>query len=296
MVSPEQLEALDLTLWLGTERLAAHRLCCNQSTVCRRSQEVQRRFKVERVRDDLSLSWELTPDSPLLAMERQVHQLHRWLEGGGLRLEADPWLAPLMQALPPGWIHGTLDILGVDRPLALLRSRVIDAWLSCSTLDLPPADDPDLLVIELARLPLLLVAHPRHPLVGRDGLTSHDLARFPSLAMADHHYPRFAAATRRRGLWRAPVALQRYEVASWEGLTADQATLGYANALSLLSHARPGQPRLQPLKVPTHLDANVALVLSRDLAALQPVQELGQQLQACLRELLAGDPQLELVA
>lgn len=287
MVSPEQLEAFDFTLWLGTERLAAQVLWCNQSTVSRRSQEVQRCFKVQRRRGDLTDGGELTPDSPLLAMERQVHQLYRWCEGTRLRLEADPWLAPLMQALPPGWIHGTLDTLGVERPLALLRSRLIDAWLSCSTLDLPPADDPDLLVIELARLPLLLVAHPHHPLAGCDGLTSHDLAHFPSLALADHHYPQFAAATRRLGLWREPVALQRYDLASWEGLTADQATIGYANAVSLLSRASLGPLPLEPLKVSTHLNANVALVLLRDLAERQPVRELLQQVQAGLRELLA---------
>jgi hypothetical protein len=282
MVSPEQLEALDLTLWLGTEQLAANRALCNQSTISRRSQDVQRCFQVERVRDELSLTWELEPISPLLDMEREVHQLYRWLQECRLRLEADAWLAPVVADLPSHWIRGTFDGWGVERPLQLLRSRVLDAWLSCSSYDLPPADDPDLAVIELARFPLLLVAHPRHPLIGRTHLQPHDLARFPSLAVPDHLYPRFAAAMRRHGLWSQPLPLQRYERASWEGLTADQATIGYATALSLLS-----QSELQPLSYDPEITLGVSLVVMRELAERPPLLDLQRHLAARLRELLA---------
>lgn len=248
VVTTEQLEALDLTLWLGTEQLAAQRLGCNQSTISRRSHDVKRRFQVKRLRGDLPLSRALAPANPLLAMERQVHQLHRWRKGGRLRIEADAWTAPLLSALPNRWMRGTLDGLGVDRLLGLLRARVIDAWLTCSSHDLPPANDPDLQVIGLARLPLLVVAHPRHPLVGCTNLQPHDLACFPSLAMADHLYPRFAVAMRAQGLWNQLVPMQRYQESSWEGLTADQLTLAYANALSLLPH-----PQLKPLNHPSPL-------------------------------------------
>lgn len=286
MVTPERLEALDLTIWLGTESLAAEKLSCTQSTISRRNRDVKRLFQVQRVRDDLTLTWALAPDSLLLEMERQVHQLHRWLQGDRLRIEADAWLAALLPALPDRWIRGTLDGLGVARPLGLLRARVIDAWLTCSSHDLPPANDPDLLVIELVRLPLLVVAHPHHPLVGRTNLQPQDLARFPSLSLGDHLYPRFAAAIRSLGLWTQPVPLQRYKRASWEGLTTDQLTLAYANALSLLL-----PPQLEPLKYQLPLEANVALVVSRDLAGLQPQRDLCQRLHTRAMELLAQAPQ-----
>jgi hypothetical protein len=282
MVTPEQLESLDLTLWLGTEQLAASRTHCNQSTISRRSLEVQRQFRVERIRNELTATWELQPTNLLLEMEREVHQLHRCLHGGRLRLEADAWLAPLLQGLPQRWIRGTLDGLGVERPLQLLRSRVIDGWLNCVSLDLPDPDDPELQVIELARLPLLLVVHPLHPLLGRAGLQPHDLARFPSLAVSDHLYPRFAAALRAHGLWSRSVALYRYDPSNWEGLTADQATIGYANPLSLRS-----RPMLEPLSYSLEIDSPVSLVVLRELAQLAPMAELLQHVQGRLRDLLS---------
>ncbi len=291
MVSPEQLEALDLTHWLGADQLAAERASCSQSTISRRRGEVQRLFQVRRIRNDVTLGWDLEPASPLLLMERKVHQQHRWITGGRLRLEADAWLAALVQSLPQRWMRGTLDGLGVVRPLGLLRERVIDVWLSCCRLDLPQADDPELQVIELATLPLLVVADLRHPLIGRGNLTPRDLACFPSVAVADHLYPRFARALRRLGLWSQPVPIQRYDTEKWEGLTADQATLAYGTALSLLCCQD-----LQPVAVDLNLSTTVAVVVHRDLAELPPLQELCRRLRARLQALLADAPELQLVA
>lgn len=287
MVSPEQLEALDLTLWLGAERLAAERACCNQSTISRRTKEVLRIFQLKRSRDDLDFTWYLQPNCSLLAMERRVHQLYRLRHNIRLRLEADAWLAPLLSGVPKHWLLGPFDGLGVARPLGLLRACMIDGWLSCSSHDLPAASDPDLLVIDLAQLPLLLVAHPSHPLVGVSGLGRGDLAQFPSVALADHLYPRFAAAARACGLWSDQVLLQRYAYASWEGLTSDQATIAYANQLSLLSAQSQGQSRLSVLDFDSGLQANVSLVLRRDLAVQSSVLALCSQLRARLQQLLA---------
>ena len=65
----------------------------SQSTISRGTRDfVKRIFQVQRVRDDLTLSWALAPDSLLLEMERQerqVHQLHPWLQGDRLLIEVD---------------------------------------------------------------------------------------------------------------------------------------------------------------------------------------------------------------
>lgn len=148
LVTEEELEALDFTIWWRTGQRAALALNCNQSTISRRVRSCLQVFGLQLER--CGGEWELLGDSQLLALERQVHQLLRLIRGGPLRLEASDRAGPLLaRPAPPGWITGCFDHVGMARPLQLLRERVIDVWLASDQSGLPDPDDPDWAVFDL---------------------------------------------------------------------------------------------------------------------------------------------------
>jgi len=175
MVSVEELASLDFVLWRRTGKQAAQALGCNQSTISRRLARCLEIFglTMRRSRNE----WE-APYSPLLQMERELHQHCRLLGRHPLRLEACPLAAPLLsQALPEGWIGGCYDHIGVERPMGLLRERVIDAWLCTARHELSlPSRPSDLVLHPLWGHPMTLHAAPGLPLAGERDLTSGDLA------------------------------------------------------------------------------------------------------------------------
>jgi len=180
MVGVEELASLDFVLWRRTGKQAAKALDCNQSTISRRLGRCLQVFQLKMRR--ISNEWDV-PHSLLLQMERELHQHCRLLGHLPLRLEACPLTAPLLaQPLPEGWIGGCYDHIGVERPMQLLRERVIDAWICDAVDDLPPPSmRPDLALHPLWRNPVALHAAPGHPLAGKQALSSTDLRSFPCL-------------------------------------------------------------------------------------------------------------------
>jgi len=269
MVGLEELAALDLTLWLRHGAAVAERCNCNPSTISRRLARARAVFALQLKRHQGE--WELVRPSPLLDLEREVHQFARVLGQAPLRLEICPYLQGLAQPPYAGWMLGVGDHFGVGRPLALLADRVIDAWL-CDTLqDVPQGPDSPFAVLPLVALPVAVVADAAHPLVGVPGVGPADLRRFPSLALAPQAYP---VSRQRMAAWglatgSRPQSLQRYDPLDWEGLTADRAPLAYATPFSL-----PLTPFLAPLDCPPLFFGAVGLVCRRDLAAQEPIVQL----------------------
>ena len=181
MVGVEELASLDFVLWRRTGKQAARALGCNQSTISRRLSRCLQVFQLDMRRH--RNEWDVLPFSPLLQLERELHQHCRLLGHLPLRLEACPLAGPLLaHPLPERWIGGCYDHIGVERPLQLLRERVIDAWLCDAVDDLPPpAKRPDLALHPLWRNPVTLHAAPGHPLAGERGLSCNDLRAFPCL-------------------------------------------------------------------------------------------------------------------
>ena len=180
MVDVDELASLDFVVWRRTGQLASRAMGCNQSTVSRRLSRCLDVFQI-----DLSRrrgEW-MVPDSPLLRLERELHQLCRMLGHQPLRIEGCPITGPLLlDPMPDGWVGGAFDHVGISRPLQLLRDRVIDAWLCDAVDDLPSASERDDLVLHpLWRYPVHLHAMPGHPLVGEKGLSWSDVRRFPCL-------------------------------------------------------------------------------------------------------------------
>ena len=153
MLPLETLDALDLTLWLGSEVMAAQQLSCNQSTVSRRLKMASKVFGAKLVRRDGQLN--LAAPCPLLTMQREVHQLARLLGHGQLRLELDDGIPQdLLAEKPSHWCVGRAGGMGSGRSLTLLRERVVDVWLASKKADLPGDDDGTCQVFVLAQPPL----------------------------------------------------------------------------------------------------------------------------------------------
>ena len=161
VVTEDQLEALDLLVWLRTEERAARMVGTNQSTISRRSRAVREQFGVSLQRHPEG--WSQRGDTALLNLERQVHQQGRLVGRRKLRLQVPFWTrCGTMQSLPAGWCANPADRgLVCQDPLVLLRLRVIDACLvpSCQL----PQDSDDLLLHKLYSRPLELTVFDTGP-------------------------------------------------------------------------------------------------------------------------------------
>jgi DNA-binding transcriptional LysR family regulator len=286
MISPEVLQGFDLILWLGNGRDAAAYNGCSQPTISRQAQQVADLLglSLQKVRGQ----WCVRGDTTLLAFERQLHQLHRFLGRAPLRLEISA-VSGRMIGLPasPGWIAGPADQLELPRSLELLRDRVIDAWITPAADDLPNPQERDWHCFELYAAPVWLVASPDHPLMGHSWLKTTDLRRFPSAGVEGGWYPHSEAHLRTHGLWSKPVRLNRYEVARWDGRTADGHTLAYASPPML--RLNPGLRRL-PYDLAFH--QRTALVVHRDHVQAAPITLLLQELKRRTQDLAQLHPEL----
>lgn len=290
MLQLDQLAALDLYLWLERETEVAELLSVHQSTV---SRQVRSALRVMALKfDPRAAHRELLGDLELLQAERVVHQLARLKGRAPLRIDATyssgPWL---LSSPPEGWLLGRFDLPGMERPLQLLRERVIDAWVGSYQPDLPPADDPEWWVLDLLREPVQLLAAPDHPLAGVRGLRPGDLDPFPSLALPPGWFPQTEKALKAQGLWSDPVRMQRYDPLCWEGRCADGVTLTYGQSLT---------EALQPSTVRLDWDLGLitgeALVVRRDLLDRAPIQRLVEHLQQQARAVARRFVDVEAVA
>jgi DNA-binding transcriptional LysR family regulator len=287
MVSLEELAALDLQIWLRTGAHAAHIASCNQSTISRRVDRTLRVFDLRLRRRDGA--WIVQGNPLLLSMQRELHQLARFLGQDRLRLEISPLMAPLLAALSvPGWLVGRSDLIGLARPLQLLRERVIDAWLIDNSVDLPPPDDPEVARLDLFRYPLWLAAAPGHPLAGERGVSHDDLRRFPVPQIPLELFPNTARHFAGLGLAGPTLRARSYDPSDWEGRTADGVSLTYANPFNLATH-----PELRPLDSEPLLINGVSLVVRRDRIEQAAVHDLRRRLVGRLRSLQPRLPELQ---
>jgi DNA-binding transcriptional LysR family regulator len=274
VIGLDQLAALDLSLWMGSGVAAAGMLGVNQSTVSRHQRAVLGLLGLRLL--DRRGEARLLGDAELLQAEREVHQMARLKGFAPLRIDANyasgPWF---LGTVPEGWIKGSFTLPGLQRPLALLRERVLDAWLCSYQPDLPAADDPDWWVLDLLQAPLQLLGSPQHPLAGERWLSQVDLERFPSLALPAGWFPRTEALLRQQGLWRNSVDFQRYDPDDWEGRSQDGLTLLYGNSLTEAL-----MPFTMRLDWDLHMICGDALVVRRDVADQPAIQQLAAILQA----------------
>jgi len=180
MVTPEELEALDLMCWLRNGDDAARLAYCNQSTISRRSQQALKVFNLLPSQGQRCHAQ--AGPSTLLRMERQVHQLFRFSGGNRLRLHAPYWASSLLgNQLDTSWmLNPARQKEPVGAALGLLEDRIIDAMIT-ETIQRPADDNPKFVCFDLYEVPLALYAEvladgpASKPLYCEKKLSSHDV-------------------------------------------------------------------------------------------------------------------------
>ena len=155
MVTPEELEALDLMCWLRHGDDAARLAYCNQSTISRRSQQALQVFQPFPSHGPGPYS---SPGpSTLLQMEREVHQLYRFSGRSRLRLHAPYWASRVLgNQLDASWmVNPARQKESVGAALSLLEDRVIDAMIAEAS-QRPADDNPRFFSFDLYEVPLVL--------------------------------------------------------------------------------------------------------------------------------------------
>ena len=285
MIGIEELDALDLTIWLGRGSDAAARLGCNQSTVSRRSHQCLEVFDLRLHRD--ADGWPRIRQHDLLQLEREVHQLYRLRQGRGLRLDASLLAAPLLRAgTPQGWMVGSLEGLGCQRPLRLLDERILDAWITAMGQDVQPAARSHMLCVPLLVTPLQLACAHGHPLLGEGTLQLADVAGLPRLAPRPGSYPRTEELL---GSWRDARRALPLETTPRRRSTATDhlaplQVLHYGTRFSLAHQAD-----LTPLPLELGVQTELTLVMRRDLADQVAMVQLVETLQQRARQAALAD-------
>ena len=174
MVSVEDLELFDLLHWLGKGRLVAELGHCNQSTVSRRSLQVQ--ILLGEIRPGDSKLGHSASQGKLLTMERRIHQLYRLIKQSRLRLHATHWTNQLIhRQMPEAWIINSLQTIEPDiDAFELLDCHVIDALIT-EGIQRPADDDPRYTYFDLYTSPVFLVSRADTVLSQERGLTPGDI-------------------------------------------------------------------------------------------------------------------------
>ena len=289
MVELDILEALDGIQWLRTGEEVSRHFPISQPTVTRYCRKVLRVFGLDMERRDGE--WDLLGDTTVLGMERRVHQLARLHGLRRLRLEATYWSASTYcKVLPPGWMLGPSNIVGIKRNFQLLQERIVDGWIA-GLPDLPDEADPELKATVLTRMPVFFTCAPDHPILEKKALTYSDIAEYPTLGLPAGSYPRVEAALKAIGLWNDAVRMTRYRRDKWEGRTEEELVIGYGTPLSM--RVSGGALCRLPLQLP--FESGDALVTSAEHHGHPRLRELLEHLQAQLSPLASEDPEIQLM-
>lgn len=240
-------------------------------------------------------------------MEREVHQTARLMGQGALRLEANGWLVSEFCDPPPdAWIVGACKPIGVERSLALLHARIIDAWL-CPLAD-EPSHDPALAAVPLCEMPLQLLVGNNHPLLRHRQLSLDAIRGYPWQRLPRGAYPGTQALLQTKGLWPPGRRRQSVDEILWDGLSETEVTVQMGSVLSTLSAAKPSatssasiaadaapSPASVALPLDLETDIGVALVIRAEHADQPAIQALIAALLKRLQQIQTVHPELKLL-
>ena len=289
MLSLEQLSALDLRAWLGSQQEAAAHLDLSQSQISRNGKQSL------NLLNDLGCA--LSNPVPhlhcdelgLLTKLRQVHQWMRFRDRKGLRLQSSCWLRHLLlEPMPDGWVanQAPLERYNDCEALVLLENHVIDAALVTGP-ECPAADHPCLEGVVLGQHPLLLLVDGQHPLANERGVTASEISAVSELAHSSFVHRRCRAAMEGLDQLLLGPGL-RSRLCALRGEPPGQARR-YGTAMTCLI-----RPDLRPLDWAISHPAREVLVTHRSWSEHGAIRELVQHLRLGLQGLQRHVPGLEL--
>ena len=287
MVSVDNLDCLDLLIWLGKGAAVKQRLNFSESKISRMARRVADAFEVSLIKRNGE--WTVIGDTALLDLQRLVHQEYRWAMRRPLRIEAHYCSGRVLSGcLPESWIKGNFDPVEVQIPLRYLRNGIIDAWIGVFP-DVPEEEDGDLYCFHLIRMPVHPVVATDHPLIALgDRVTLEDVKRYPSRVFPNYALPRFQAMMQELELWNPMMLKNAYNFDQWEGEMTGSEIVGYATQLTIDFFDRTHM--LLPIQVP--FEVGETLVVRREYAIHPRFEELVSDLKGQAVELQQRFPSI----
>ncbi len=137
MVSLDLLSSFDGMIWLQSGKKVGALFGQHQTTISRNQKKCAQAFdiKLQKIRSN----WQPQGDSsPLLQLERMVHQVARFQGKSSLRLDANRWLdSDLFNPPPADWLISSAKNGTNIHSLQCLQQRIVDVCLY------PLADIPE---------------------------------------------------------------------------------------------------------------------------------------------------------
>ena len=178
MLEIESLAAIDHYIWTGTQVEAADHLRLHQSTLSRQLQQARKILASIGIRYDKSIESRFIDEDEILRSQRKIHQIIRFKQAKGLRVQASCWARNLLlQPIPEGWIANKADPSKFNHcnTTSLLDQYIIDAAL-VSKPEAPASGDTRFAQFHLSNQPLFLLTTKSHVLSNERGLTNSDLS------------------------------------------------------------------------------------------------------------------------
>lgn len=292
MVSIEQLEALDLLVWLGSGERAAQVLHRSQPTISRQAKDCAHTFRTKLKKQ--GRNWITEGNTYLLELERSVHQLARLRGQRKIRAEINPWDNQLLQLkqLP----HLQSGYCGDARParaLELLKDKVVDAYITrfgSSSRELC-SEDPDIAVITLAQFQVSAMAHQDHEalrmkLTQPNQLHHHLIQCWPEGAL-----PSFERHLKARGFWNGSRAMTTRDLLrDWEQSARQTEAISFDKVIPLSLHQQ-----LQKVDLELGFTGEWALAIRKEACDTEVAAQLRAEICSALGQAKQQFPTLTII-
>ena len=128
MVSLDLLSSFDGMIWLQSGKKVGALFGQHQTTISRNQKKCAQAFGIKLQK--ISSNWQPQNDSPLLQLERVVHQVARFQGKSSLRLDANRWIdSSIFNPPPPGWLVSSAKNGTTSHSLECLQQRIVDVCL-----------------------------------------------------------------------------------------------------------------------------------------------------------------------
>ena len=289
MLEIETLSALDHCIWLGRQIEAAKSLHTSQSTISRNLKKAQDTLASIGIVDEISAKGELVDDDQILRSQRRIHQLIRFKQAKGMRIQATCWARQLLlEPLPEAWIanKGDLGNFMHRKTLHLLNQHIIDAAL-VSTPEAPEANDRRYTRFHLSNQPLFLLIPNSNELSKETGLSASEVAECTRLGHSGFVSPECRAVMQR--IDESLFGEQSENFASSFKEPPNHARR-YGTAMTMLI-----RPDLARLEHQLNYPAGDILVVKRELADHPEILKLLKELTERIQRFQAVIPGLEVL-